>query len=93
MALNSRISHAIYDDMGLLFIYLLYRSDLHKFFRGKILSRFMSLCVDIHICLTKKPVSLADKCNDNVWTKLSFCDIFEPLYVLNVDAKKKSEND
>jgi len=71
-ALNSRIFHAMCDEMGSQYVNLLYHSDVRWLSRGKILTRVMSLRLEIQI-LTEKKHSLADKFNGDSWVaKLAF---------------------
>lgn len=77
-ALNSRIFHAMCDEMGLQYVNLLYHSDVRWLSRGKILSRIMYLRLEIYIFLTEKNHAFVDNFNDESWVaKLAFLsDIF-----------------
>lgn len=60
------------DEMGSQYVNLLYHSDVRWLSRGKILTRVMSLRLEIQI-LTEKKHSLADKFNGDSWVaKLAF---------------------
>jgi len=54
------------DEIESQFVNLLYHSDVRWLARGKILSHVMFLRLEIHIFLTEKKHSLADKFNDNL---------------------------
>lgn len=91
--LNSRIFNAMFDEMGSQYKSLLYYSDARWLSRGKIFSRVISLRSEIHIFLTEKNHSFAEKFNDPTWVAMIafLSDIFEHLNHLNTEMQGKNQ--